>query len=628
MVATKRIASVSAFLLMGLFISCKTDHAINSDQSPAARVNDLFIAEADSLYTIAAALSDRSTFDRDTCKQYFVRARHHFKKIESLVIFYFPEENDRINGPALAEAEEYDDKVIAPTGFQVLEEILYGDEWDEKAFQQEIRAFKAIINNLRQIVRSNALNDANVFEAARLEILTIISLGISGFDSPVSFQSMPEAKAALQGIEAMLACYSNTTAVATEERKLHILFQSANQYLDEHPDFNSFDRATFIRQYLNKLSAQIYTYQQSLKIPNNAWVTAFRMDKPHFFSKDVINSDFFSPTYNRDLKREVAVLGKMLFFDPVLSGNHARACVSCHIPSKAFTDGKIKSMAFGANGEIARNAPTLINSGFQKSQFWDQRVHFIEDQVTDVMTNPQEMHGDIAKASAILAGSKEYVAMFRKAFGAEAAIDKRNIQTALAAYIRTLTALNSPFDRYMRDEAALTADEIAGFNLFMGKAKCATCHFIPLTNGTVPPQYSDTEAEVLGIPAHVDTLHATADGDVGKFNTYHRDLHKHAFKTPTVRNAALTAPYMHNGVFKNLEEVIDFYNRGGGAGIGAELPNQTLPPGKLALSAQEQQQIISFIHTLTDTTSLTTWPTTLPKFNDEKLNARRIGGSY
>ena len=227
--------------------------------------------------------------------------------------------------------------------------------------------------------------------------------------------------------------------------------------------------------------------------------------------------------------------------------------------------------------------------------------------------------------------SHDYVELFRAAFGDDTVkiVTPRNIQAALAWYIRSLEGLNSRFDEFMRgDRSKLSANEIKGMNLFMGKAKCGTCHFIPLFNGSVPPFFSETESEVLGVPKHPDTTAAVVDSDLGKFHTYNRELHKHSFKTPTVRNAALTSPYMHNGVYQTLEEVMDFYNKGGGAGIGIDLPNQTIPFDKLNLSTEEQEQVISFIHALTDTTGLTTIPKSLPKIEDKRLANRKVGGRY
>lgn len=146
----------------------------------------------------------------------------------------------------------------------------------------------------------------------------------------------------------------------------------------------------------------------------------------------------------------------------------------------------------------------------------------------------------------------------------------------------------------------LTYSEKLGFNLSMGKAKCATCHFPPLFNGLVPPYFEETESEILGVPR--DKFNVTQiDNDPGKFNFTQLEIHRFAFKTPTLRNIELSAPYMHNGVFESLKEVMDFYNHGGGAGQGMYLPNQTLPSDSLHLSETEKIAIIDFMKSLTDT---------------------------
>ena len=138
--------------------------------------------------------------------------------------------------------------------------------------------------------------------------------------------------------------------------------------------------------------------------------------------------------------------------------------------------------------------------------------------------------------------------------------------------------------------------------MFVGKGKCATCHFLPLTNGTVPPMYQKSEVEVLGTPVRADTARGTVDPDVGRHRLSRAEPHRYAFRTPSLRNVALTAPYMHNGAYPTLESVIDFYNRGGGAGIGIGLDNQTLPPDPLNLTAGEQRNLVTFLRALTDTT--------------------------
>jgi cytochrome c peroxidase len=130
----------------------------------------------------------------------------------------------------------------------------------------------------------------------------------------------------------------------------------------------------------------------------------------------------------------------------------------------------------------------------------------------------------------------------------------------------------------------------------MGKGKCATCHFFPLFNGTVPPAYQETESEVLGAPA--TAAGKEVDSDVGKFVLTEREPHRYAFKTPTVRHVSKTAPYMHNGVYKTLEEVVDFYNNGGGNGLGFNLENQTLPFDELNLTINEKKALVAFMRVL------------------------------
>jgi cytochrome c peroxidase len=144
----------------------------------------------------------------------------------------------------------------------------------------------------------------------------------------------------------------------------------------------------------------------------------------------------------------------------------------------------------------------------------------------------------------------------------------------------------------------MTDEEILGFNLFMGKALCASCHFMPLTNGTVPPFFSETEREVIGVPKTAQN--EVWDDDPGFYVMYKEPAHWGMFKTPTVRNVEVTAPYMHNGIYETLEEVVDFYNQGGGTGLGFDIPHQTLPFDNLDLSQKEQKALVAYMKTLTD----------------------------
>jgi len=627
-----RISGLS--ILVVLFFSCQ-----QKPNDPLKRASDYFASQADSLATTLLTLNEKVEQDvvgKDSIEyqQLFIDARKHYKRIESVVEFHFPGMAEVLNGPALPETEEYDDKIIEPTGFQVIEEMLFPDVSidDHERLIRELKSLNSIVMRLKQQLETNGWVAENIFEASRLEFLRIMSLGISGFDSPIALHSLQETRQALDGLEKTLLFFSGIVKDKNILENLTIRFAYADKYLVSNTDFNSFNRAEFIVDYLKPLSESVYEYQQSCGVSNNKWLSAVDMSKANFADAKTINTEWFAPSYNRNWvnKAEVVLLGKMLFFDPILSGNNSRSCASCHQPKNGFTDGNIKSLAFNFKGSIDRNAPTIINSGFQKSQFSDSRFHFLEDQITDVMSNSNEMHGQITEATSKIQKSEEYKNLFAKTFAtSENAVTKERIQLAIATFIRSLNGFNSKVDKYFEGEkGVLNEGEIAGLNLFMGKAKCATCHFVPLFNGSVPPVYNETESEILGVPVKPDTANAQVDPDLGKFHTYNRELHKNAFKTPTVRNAALTAPYMHNGVYKTLDQVVDFYNRGGGAGIGIELFNQTLPPDPLNLTAKEKKQLIKFMNALTDTANLTTVPKRLPIFNDKKLDTRKIGGDY
>jgi cytochrome c peroxidase len=244
-----------------------------------------------------------------------------------------------------------------------------------------------------------------------------------------------------------------------------------------------------------------------------------------------------------------------------------------------------------------------LYAGFQYEQFWDGRAKSIEAQVKEVIGNPQEMKGDEAVIQSLVQQKPEYAKLLRTAFQLQAdtmaLIDQ--VANAIAAYVRELNPRNARFDQYMQGAyTSLTAQEIRGFNLFMGKAQCGTCHFAPLFNGLVPPLYNLTELEVLGTTQSDNLDKPVLDADQGRYDIFQIEYYERAFKTPTVRNVSATGPYMHNGAFKTLETVVEFYNKGGAIGLGLEVANQTLSASPLNLSKEEVNDIVQFLHTLED----------------------------
>ncbi|RIV25203.1 cytochrome-c peroxidase [Fibrisoma montanum] len=527
----------------------------------------------------------------------FRQARLAYKRVEFISAYYSPETTRALNGPNIPEVDD-DLRVNAPEGFQVLEELVFPTvdpaSYDEAL--QQANLLRSNVGRLRKISQTNELTDSHVFDAMRLEVFRIITLGITGFDSPVAFHSLPEAVSALESLREQLDHYQLADQQPDLARRLDKTFAGAVQALQSARSFDDFDRLTFIKQEANVLSGLIVDAQKSLHIP------AFNESRLLSTTARTLNdTNAFDPSYFVNFSEQRATpgrvaLGKMLFYDPILSGQPGRTCATCHQPDKAFTDGEPKSLAVGVGGRrIARNAPTLLNAALQAAQFADSRVVYLEDQASDVIQNVDEMHGSLPRAVQALQKNPTYKALFATTY--KEGVTEQTLKNAVASYVRSLVSLDSRVDRYLRNQpAALTNEEKLGFNLFMGKAKCATCHFFPLFNGTVPPGYQETESEVLGTPATPDGKHV--DPDVGKFVLTKREPHRYAFKTPTVRHVAKTAPYMHNGVYRTLNEVVEFYNKGGGNGLGFNLENQTLPFDKLNLTDGEQQALTAFMKAL------------------------------
>ncbi|WP_281323504.1 cytochrome-c peroxidase [Flavobacterium aestivum] len=577
------------FFIPFLLFSC------SESKSKAEQVNDLYKSDLVILQKDITQLQ-HLVEDGATQKQLqdqFLKAHQSYKRVESISEYYFPAVSKAVNGPAIDEYEDEDGKTVPPAGLQVIEEFFFPvyDKNTKKEILKEIGILNANLYRLEMISKNNELTDSSVFDAMRLQVFRIITLGITGFDSPIALNSLTEATISLEAIEKQLAIYVENEQTPTV---LKIINEGKN-YLHKNSKFNEFDRAYFITKYLNPLSKAIYETQLALKIPFFKESRGLKATTQTLFDKNAFDAEAFSGFPDYKTTKEKIELGKLLFNDPVLSGNNTRSCASCHYADKAFTDGLEKAVSLDGKKMIKRNTPTLSNIAFQRSFFYDSRVNYLEDQAVAVITNENEMHGSLEKSASDLKKSKKYAANFEKAFPNKD-ITAFSIKNALASYIRSLSNYDSKFDGYMRGEEKFNLDEIAGFNLFAGKAKCATCHFIPLTNGTVPPNFDRSESEVLGVPGKNKMI----DGDLGKFDLTHAEVNRYSFKTPTIRNIALTAPYMHNGVFKTLEEVIDFYDAGGGQGLGFNLPNQTLPGDKLNLTPLEKKQLIAFMKTLTD----------------------------
>ena len=284
-------------------------------------------------------------------------------------------------------------------------------------------------------------------------------------------------------------------------------------------------------------------------------------------------------------------LGKQLFFDGRLSRNNQVSCAYCHIPGSGFSDPHPTSL--GVDDLIGgRQAPTVLNTAFSPLLFWDGRARSLEEQTLGPIQNPIEMAETLEHLVAKLRTVKGYRRQFRNVFGAE--ISSQGIAKAIAAFVRTLISTNSAFDQYsLGNKQAMNQAAIRGMALFKSKARCILCH-----NG---PNFTDNQFHNLGVP-QVGPLKV----DLGRYDVTRQERDKGAFKTPTLRSILETAPYMHDGVFLSLEEVIEFLDKGGGAN-----PNLSPLMKPLGLTQEEKADLLAFLEALTGA-PLTIEPPQLP----------------
>jgi cytochrome c peroxidase len=557
---------------------------------------------AEKIDTLTVVLTEmEKTNDQKKLIVSFNKNRKEYKKIEPFVEYYFQGLSRRINGPALPEIKTDDNIVNDASGFQVIEEIVFSDSIDFVELKKQVRILKTDLKFVKQNFKDLPIQNHHFYELMQHQIIRIAALGITGFDSPVAFNSISEAKYAIEGIEEfyLLYCKINKKTINAE---LIQLSEKAKKYSTDNSDFNTFNRLVFIKNHLMPLSVAFESEFKTVieKTPNFETNKVFYGHLADLMQGKKLNPDAFSPYAESKSTPEKTELGKILFNDVTLSRSNTMSCATCHNAELAFTDGKTKSIENIHSTSNKRNSPTLLYSSFQKSFFYDMRSQDLENQIENVMKNPEEFNLSPKEIKDRIVANKQLVQLFTKAFPDKKKITPYEIRNAIASYVRSLMPFNAKIDHYFSGKGTLTASEENGFNLFAGKAKCATCHFIPLYNGTVPPWFNNSESEVIGVPKTAEWKNATIDPDEGRYGMNQLEQLRFSFKTPTARNSEKTAPYMHNGVYNTLEEVIKFYELGGGNGIGMNLEYQTLPFDNLKLTESEKKDIILFLKTLTD----------------------------
>ncbi len=533
-------------------------------------------------------------------KTNFLMSRKWYKRAEPMLMAYDYENYLSMNAPNLlkVEIDDYQDiKVLKPKSYQVLEELLYAEEgFENKELHRVAEYLKVRIPYIRKNHILIRQRDRHHLKMIRDAVVNIATKGITGFDSPMLSNSLQEAIYNYETIREILSIYE--PAFASKALYLSWLQEIETTIGNlKDGDFDSFDRYAFIKNHTNKQLDLIHKTSEDWRIKLNT-SRPLNPTATNLFDKDFFNMRLFSAPRSPEITDERIELGRMLFNDESLSNTGNISCASCHHKDKAFTDGLKKAQGINKL-ELQRNTPTLTYSVYQKAMFYDGRATGLEDQIVNVVNDKNEFHLDLNTMEQRIKANPLYTKHFDSLY--EGNVSNRNARHAIATYIRSLAPFDSKFDRNMQGhEDSLNDEEILGFNLFMGKAACATCHFPPAFNGSVPPKYMETEFENLGVPKNASFEHPVLDDDPGQYEPYKVEEKRNFFKTSTVRNAELTAPYMHNGVYKTLDEVITFYNVGGGQGMGLDVPYQTLPSDSLNLSTRESEALIAFMKSLTD----------------------------
>lgn len=587
-----------------------------------------------------ADLSNKN--DIEKIKQQIRKNRLKLKAVDFWLRYFEPIAYRKINGPLPVEWEtEVFEKFEPPyrrTGAGLTLAELY---LDEKTIQKDSllhlvdTSINAIATFEADSITSQLNSHHHFFLANRLFLLNLAAIYTTGFECPDTNNIIPELRAMLPAVKKIYKDFDasfSSTSLTTEYLQL---YEKAIDFVNKQPgQFSLFDHFNFIKEYINplfRLNQQFINSYDVTTINFNDY--ALNNKANSVFDKALFNSQntkgIFSLVDDENVLSEIKKMGKLLFYDPILSGNNKRSCASCHKPTEYFTDTTLATpFQFDGQTHLTRNTPSLINSVFNHLIMLDGKHISLQAQAKEVMTKHEEMNANEEDLLKKVMSCKEYRNAFKKFLKytpEEKNVSFSHIISAITFYYADFSNYYSPFDDAMNKNAGINNETKKGFNLFMSKAQCATCHFVPHFNGIKPP-YVSSEFEILGVPE--DTSYSKLSTDKGRYTVNPAPEMMNAFRTTTLRNTQFTKPYMHNGVFQTLEQVIDLYDAGGGVGKKLNVPNQTLSSDSLKLTKTEKTQLISFIHSLNEKIIFDTPPVALPASSDKLLNTRKIGGEY
>ena len=568
--------------------------------------------------------------------------RNELKGLDFWFRYLEPIQYKKINGPLPVEWEtevfEKYEKPYKREGAGLTLALLY--------LEEENIEKKSLLNLIQTSINASQTYSADsitkelqmhhhFFLCNRLFILNLAAIYTTGFECPDTGRIVPELDIMLGAVETIYQSFNESFPETKLPQEYLDLYQNTIRFVKTQPNtYSTFDHFTFIKNYINPL----FTLNQKL-INQYGVITKSFIDyslsksSTSIFEKDLYfgqnTKGVFLRVKDEKVLDEIDKVGKLLFYDPILSGNNKRACVSCHKSDEYFTDtSRTTSLQFDQKSSLTRNTPSLINVNYNHLIMLDGKHFTLQHQTKDVITNPIEMGSSETEILAKVLNCKVYNKVFKKLLKytpqeKEVTID--HILSAITFYYSKFSKAKAPFDEAMNTAKHLDQAAKEGFNIFMSKAQCATCHFVPQFNGVKPP-YVGSEFEVLGVPA--DTGFGKLSDDKGRYHVNPAFETNKAFRTGSLRNAQYTKPYMHNGVFASLNEVMNFYNNGGGAGRGLEIDNQTLSSDKLGLTKNEIGKVIKFMESLNEEIQFEDAPEKLPVSKNKALNSRKVGGEY
>jgi len=548
----------------------------------------------------------------------------------------------KINGPLPVEWEtevfEKFEKPYKRDGAGLTLALLY---LDEDTIQKGVLKDLIISScNAMQVYSADSITSQlkdhhHFFLCNRLYLLNLATIYTTGFECSQPENVIPELKSMMFSVNKMYAIFNKSFPNTPISDKYLDLYDKTIKFISCQPtDPEKFDHFTFLKNYVNPLFAINQQLIKEYGVISKSYVDySLNKNSTSIFSKNLYNGQNSKGIYLRvqdpKILAEIENIGKLLFYDPILSGNNRRSCASCHNPDQYFTDTlTATSLQFDGRNPLPRNSPSLINAQYNHLILLDGKHISLQHQTKDVITNPIEMGSNEKEILEKIMSCKDYRTAFKnflKYTPAEKEVTIEHISSAITLYYGKFSKASSPFDLAMNNKSPLDTSSQEGFNVFMGKAQCATCHFAPQFNGVKPP-YVGSEFEVLGVPA--DTNFKKLSPDNGRYNINPAFEMANAFRTGTLKNIARTAPYMHNGVFRTLNQVIDFYDTGGGIGHGLDVKNQTLSADSLHLTRADKNNLLAFMRSLNEEIVFETMPTKLPASKIKALNKRKVSGEY